>query len=79
MKIVPNPANDQFTIKYQFPSKMMGYITITDGLGRIVLHSDQIFGSNELLIDAGNMSSGLYFVTFKSNQLIRTERLIITD
>ena len=79
MKIVPNPANDQFTIKYEFPLDMIGYITIMDGLGRTVLHTDQISGSNELVIDAGNMSSGLYFVTFKSNKLIRTERLIITD
>jgi len=79
MKIVPNPANDKFTIRYEFPLEMKGYITIMDGLGRTVLHTDQISGSNELVIDAGNMSSGLYFVTFKSNQLIRTERLIITD
>jgi len=79
MKIVPNPANDKFTIKYEFPLEMIGYITIMDGLGRTVLHTDPISGSNELVIDAGNMSSGLYFVTFKSNQIIRTERLIITD
>jgi len=78
MKIVPNPANDQFTIKYYFPIETNGYITITDGVGKVI-QTNQISGSSELVVNSSNMASGLYFVTFSSNQIIFTERLIITD
>ena len=78
MNIVPNPAIDQFTIKYEFPLEMIGQIAITDGLGR-VLQTNQVSGSNELVVDASNMASGVYFVTFRSNKITRMKRLVISN
>ena len=77
MTIMPNPAIYQFTIKYELPSETQGSIFITDGLGRVVL-KDEISGTNQLVVDASNMSSGLYFVTLRTNQINHTERLMIT-
>ena len=79
MKIFPNPAADQFTIVYDLPEDMKGDIAITDGLGRLVIANKVSLGSGELIIDSSDMTSGLYFVIFKSNEIMRVERLIISD
>jgi len=77
MTIMPNPAIYQFTIKYELPDETQGSILITDGLGRVV-RRDQISGTNQFVVDASNMSSGLYFVTLRTNQVNHTERVMIT-
>ena len=78
MSIHPNPANSFFVVTYEMPAGMEGEVSILDATGRQI-QSTGVIGSNEMTIDASELSAGMYFVTLQSNKLVKTERLVISS
>jgi hypothetical protein len=60
-KIYPNPARNIVSIE---PSVKGTPYTVTDGLGRVVLHGDGNEGKTH--VDVSSLTTGLYFVKFGS-------------
>lgn len=78
VSIHPNPANDYFVVVYDMPFGMEGEVVILDAAGRH-LKSSAVTGSGEMLVDASELSSGIYFVNLQSNKFLKMERLIVSN
>lgn len=74
----PNPASSQFFVNYALANGQNGEIEITDALGKLIRVID-VEGQNEILVDASELASGTYFVTLRSRNISKVERLIITQ
>lgn len=56
--IYPNPASDQLFVKFETPFYVERDITLIDMLGRVVDH--KLSGSNVVLFETADLSSGMY-------------------
>jgi Secretion system C-terminal sorting domain len=74
ISIFPNPANTAVTIKC---STAIQTITLTDVLGRIVLVENHN-GSREATLQTNGLVDGTYFVSVKTENGIKTEKLLLT-
>jgi hypothetical protein len=72
MQIYPNPTNDILTIETSVPA--LHTIEITSLNGQL-LYSDKIEGSSHQ-IDLSSFQKGLYFITIRSRDYVRTEKII---
>jgi hypothetical protein len=76
----PNPFNAVTRIKFSSTKSSRISITIYDLLGRgIVTLSDQnyIEGSHEIVFDANNLASGIYFVRMQAGNFIQTRKMVL--
>lgn len=76
LKIYPNPFTDITTIYFNPTDLLSGYtLKVIDINGKIVkeIHSIK---SNKILIEKGNLSSGIYTVEIKGKQLFRGKLVI---
>ena len=78
--IYPNPANQTCTL--QFDANMFDWteIVITDLAGKEMMYIDNSFNqitANSVLINVGDLSNGIYFVTVRNSTEQLTEKLII--
>jgi hypothetical protein len=84
MVLYPNPATDNFTIKYSLPSSnnyaKNGIVVITDLNSRQTIKQPIVLnpGLNTMEINTSNMKGGIYIVTIKSGNINLTKRLILT-
>jgi len=72
VKIYPNPANDLLTIETGQPGQH--FIEITSLNGQL-LYNDRMEGPTHQ-IDLSSFQKGLYFITIKSRDYVRTEKII---
>lgn len=78
MNIHPNPATTSFFVDFVLPINKEGEIFITDVIGKVVaLRSVSVTG--ELLFETKNMKDGIYFVTLKSGNYSKMERVVISN
>ena len=76
--IFPNPAVNNFTVKYNLSNNETGYIKIYNQSGNIVFSKKLTANDNELNINVADWNAGLYFCNiFTSNNVIETKKLII--
>ena len=76
----PNPFNPSTTISFQIPESGHVYLTINDVTGKLVktLINDVIPAGNfNVILDASDLSSGVYYYTLKTNDFISTKKLIL--
>ncbi|MCP5062900.1 MAG: T9SS type A sorting domain-containing protein [Ignavibacteriae bacterium] len=83
----PNPFNPTTTIRYSIPVVGEKYSFITnvklkvyDILGKEVatlINKQQKSGNHEVIFDATNLSSGVYYYQLKSGKFIETKKMII--
>lgn len=81
----PNPFNSSTTIKYDLPYSSQVELKIFNILGeeiRTLINSFEIAGSKKInwngKNDLGNnVSSGVYFYTFRTNRILQTKKMII--
>jgi len=75
VSIAPNPAQDIFSINYNFQGDDNIQISIFDNVGKEVLNTT---GNNQskLIFDASTWTNGTYFVNFKTDKGVHTERNI---
>lgn len=76
----PNPFNSTTNIKYTIPQSGRVTIKVFDLMGREVvtlLDRYQQFGSYDVIFQADNLASGVYFYTLTSGNFIATKKLIL--
>ncbi len=82
ISIYPNPANDQFTLKYNLAKSVDVDIRIYDLTGKEIKILDQGIkdkGNNQKTFSPSTekIQKGVYFVKFKFNQIVFTRKLVI--
>ena len=78
MSIHPNPVKGVFYITYDLPNGLDGEILITDALGKLI-RKVSITGEDQLLLDSEVFADGIYFVTLRSRNVSKMERVVITN
>jgi hypothetical protein len=76
----PNPFNSTTNIKYSISQSSRVVIKVFDILGKEVanlLDRYQQAGSYDVLFQADNLSSGIYFYTLTSGNFTETKKLIL--
>jgi hypothetical protein len=83
VKVFPNPSNDMFTLEFRVEKISHTKIDLYNINGVLVrkLFEDRVKpGRNLLTFNKGVLESGTYFITIVSdNQIIKNEKIIITD
>jgi len=77
----PNPFNPSTIIKYQIKEKTQVTLKIYDIMGREVqtlVNTIQESGYYEIIFNAQNFSSGVYFYTLSTKDYIRSHKMILT-
>lgn len=76
----PNPFNEQTTIHYELPVASQVALSITDLLGRKVatlVNDTKAAGSYNVMWDAGDVSSGVYFFTLATSRFHATKSCLL--
>jgi hypothetical protein len=71
----PNPFNATTVIRYNLPSQSEVIINIYDILGRV--QGKQQAGYHQVVWDAGNHSSGLYFYRIQAGEYTETRKMVL--
>jgi hypothetical protein len=76
----PNPFNPTTVIKYQIPKQSFVTIKIYDVLGSEVatlVNEEKPIGNFELMWNAENLASGIYFYRLQAGDFIETKKMIL--
>jgi gluconolactonase len=76
----PNPFNPSTAINYQLPATNYVTLKIFDILGREVttlVNEIERPGSHTIRFDGGNLSSGIYFYSLRTESLVETKEMIL--
>ena len=76
----PNPFNPATTISYGVPYDSFIKLTIYDMMGRevaILFNDIKPAGYHEIIWNADNHSSGMYFVQMVSSEYLKTQKLML--
>ena len=76
VSIAPNPAQDLFSIDYNYQGKGDINISIFDNVGKEVMRTAGN-GQSKLLFNSSNWTNGVYFVNFNTPDGVHTERVLI--
>jgi len=65
--VFPNPVAEDLTVRFSLPKDGEFEITVTDAVGKVNLIKEGtgVAGYNELILDASNLASGVYFIRLK--------------
>lgn len=79
LRIIPNPATQFFSIQYEGKSSMAPTdVKVMNVLGELVLIEHLLPDSNSpLMINCTSWLEGVYLVTFKTNDAMVSERIIV--
>ena len=76
----PNPFNPVTTIRYDLPQESFVHIKIFDVLGKEILevvNEEQTAGVHEVLIDASQLSSGVYFYQINAGDFQAINKMML--
>ncbi|MFC2094410.1 M28 family peptidase [Bacteroidota bacterium] len=76
----PNPFNPSTKIKYTLPSDGFTELKVYDIMGNSIttlVSETKPAGSYEIIFDASNIPSGVYFYTLRSGELITSKKMIL--
>jgi flagellar hook assembly protein FlgD len=76
----PNPFNPVTNIEYTLSQAENVEITVYDIMGRqveTIYNGFQSNGIHSIAWDASNKSSGIYYIQIKSNNIIKTEKVVL--
>jgi hypothetical protein len=76
----PNPFNPSTTIKYQLPISSKVTLKMYDVLGNEVitlLNEEKEAGAYEVIFNASNYSSGIYFYRLQAGSFVETKKMIL--
>ena len=80
LPVYPNPFNPTATIRYSASAKNSSILQIYDITGRLVetlVNGVTDPGDHEVVWNASNYSSGVYFVRLQSGKYIDTQKIIL--
>jgi hypothetical protein len=77
MQVFPNPATEQFTLKMNYPTSETVTISVLDLTGKEVFAQSLNWeeGENSIEVPIQNLASGLYMVTLKGSQTLKTAKI----
>jgi hypothetical protein len=75
MNIFPNPFNSRTTMEFSNPDNKIYNLTITNINGKTLRTINHING-NKVIIEKGNLSSGIYFVELRGDKVFRDKIII---
>jgi len=76
----PNPFNPVTKIEFEIPQKKFVQLIIYDALGREVtklINEELTAGSHEVVWNAENFVSGVYFYKIKAGNFTDTKRMVL--
>ncbi|RPI03263.1 MAG: T9SS C-terminal target domain-containing protein, partial [Ignavibacteriae bacterium] len=76
----PNPFNPTTAIKYQLPEKSLVDLKVFNLLGKemtTLVHGERPAGVHEVIFDASNYASGIYFYRMIAGNFMQTKRLML--
>jgi predicted GH43/DUF377 family glycosyl hydrolase len=76
----PNPFNPSTTFRYSIPTQSKVVIKVFDILGNEIatlMDEEKSVGTYELMWNAANLSSGIYFYQLNSGNFIETKKMIL--
>jgi hypothetical protein len=74
VKFFPNPFNDNLNIRYKLLSDSDVKFTLQNSLGQVVLEKNftQQAGNQSEMINGSDLSNGMYYLTIKTSDSIKT-------
>lgn len=78
--VYPNPANNEFNVWINSTNAMSTSLKVVNTLGQVVINKNVTLnaGNNNIQIDAKQLASGIYYVSFDSAKGSMTKKLTIT-
>jgi len=76
----PNPFNPSTNIKFQVPEKQQITLKVYDILGKeiaVLVDEEKETGIYEIVFDASELSSGVYFYTIKAGRFEHTRKMLL--
>ncbi len=76
----PNPFNPTTTIRYALPSSSFVTIKVYNSVGNEVatlVNEEEEAGYYNIVFDGNDLSSGVYYLQFKSNNFLRVKKMIL--
>lgn len=76
----PNPFNSSTRVSYELQSSAHVKLTLYNTSGRqieILLNENAEPGKHEIDFNAGNLPSGIYYLTMKANEIITTKKILL--
>jgi hypothetical protein len=73
--IYPNPSNGMFTVM----SHLDGQVDIVDITGKLVFPGAIVKANQVVEVNMPELSAGVYFVRFYSNNALTTKRIVISE
>jgi hypothetical protein len=76
----PNPFNPSTTIRYGLPNRSRVSLTVFNTLGQsvaVLQNGEQEAGYHEVLFDAMNLASGVYFCRLQAGDFVATKGLLL--
>ena len=77
LRIYPNPFTDQTTIKFLNPSDVIIEIALFDPTGRKVKNLELIKNKQSIILEKGNLASGMYMLLIRTENYTSKSKLII--
>lgn len=78
--VAPNPANAQARVHFEMKEHTNLKIELIDLMGKTVSHianGKYVAGEHDVQFDVSELSSGVYFVRFQSEQGVQTQRFMV--
>lgn len=80
VNVYPNPATDNFNVRYNLEKASDVEIILLDELGRMVRTSRKVNvapGENTETVDVADLAAGVYYVRLRAGDLVETKGMVI--
>lgn len=80
LRIVPNPADGEFAVKFETNSNTDGAVRILDAHGRVIMSRERLTlspGAHTISFDERPLAPGMYFVEIRTTQGAMAEKMIV--
>jgi hypothetical protein len=77
VNLYPNPAQDEFTLNYNFKTTGEVTFSIVNVIGELVYDEDVTNSKGKVVIDSKFLEPGVYFIKVNGNKVNETIRLVI--
>jgi subtilisin-like proprotein convertase family protein len=78
LKLYPNPTTNLVNVVYNVNTTDSFIIEVADLQGKIILSKNMANNNGQLQVDVSTLSDGIYFVNLKTNNNIKTVKLIVS-
>ncbi|MFM7016318.1 MAG: PKD domain-containing protein, partial [Bacteroidota bacterium] len=78
-QIYPNPANNNFDLKFSSQTNTSATLIIADLAGKVIMQKEVVLkvGEQKINTDCSNYNQGIYLITLKSNTINASKKLLI--